>query len=140
MEELIAVLATARGAEPPRVEAGALAVFRRHPWPGNVRELENVLSRLRVDDPERITRKAAERILSAPEPGAYFPDHLLDGGALPALKERLERDYVLHHYRRLLGDTGALCRFLGLGPRQLYRRADRLGISFRDEKKRLGGR
>jgi DNA-binding NtrC family response regulator len=60
--------------------------------------------------------------------------------ALGTLKERLERDYILHHYRRLLGETGALCRFLGLSPRQLYRRAERLAISFREEKKKLGVR
>ncbi|MBI4606496.1 MAG: sigma 54-interacting transcriptional regulator [Planctomycetes bacterium] len=140
LEELVPLLAAARGAEPPRVEAGALELLRRHPWPGNVRELENVLSRLRVDDPERITRKAVAQVLSGPEPGAFFPRHILQADGLEALKERLERDYILHHYSRLLGDSGALCRFLGLSPRQLYRRANRLGISFREAKRRLGGR
>jgi len=32
------------------------------------------------------------------------------------------------------------CRLLGLSARQLYRRAERLAISFREEKKKLGVR
>jgi DNA-binding NtrC family response regulator len=45
---------------------------------------------------------------------------------------------ILYHHRRLKGDTGACCRFLGIKPRQLYRRCERLGIRLREEKRRPG--
>jgi hypothetical protein len=37
---------------------------------------------------------------------------VLSKSGLPALKDRLEREYLIHHFRRLGGDTDALCRFL----------------------------
>ena len=67
-----------------------------------------------------------------------FPRNLLATEDLPSLKRRLERDYLIYHFRRLGGDTEALCRFLGLGRRQLYNRCERLGVRLRDERQRAG--
>ena len=76
-----------------------------------------------------------ERILPDPHTTtSVFPGRLLAGEGLPALRRRLERDYLVRHLRRLGGDTEALCRFLGLSLRQLCRRCARLGVSLRDEK------
>jgi len=38
------------------------------------------------------------------------------------------------------GTAEALARFLGLSPRQLYRRCERLGVKLRREKSRLRGK
>ena len=70
--------------------------------------------------------------VTGPRTSTVFPRSLLAEQGLPALKERLERDYIVHHFRRLAGDTDALACFLGLRRRQLYRRCERLKLRLRD--------
>ncbi|MGH9361145.1 MAG: hypothetical protein ACRD2T_04455, partial [Thermoanaerobaculia bacterium] len=108
-------------------------------WPGNVRELGNLLSRLAVESPERISPEAVARLLPGAGTAPRFPRDLLSQEPLPSLQDRLEHDYIVHHFSRLQGDSEALRRFLGLGERQLYRRCRRLGISLRAERRKLGG-
>jgi DNA-binding NtrC family response regulator/serine/threonine protein kinase/tetratricopeptide (TPR) repeat protein len=105
-------------------------------WPGNVRELRNLLSRLAMESSGRIGMNALEKALGRHQTTTFFPRPLLLGRDLPALKTRLERDYLLQHLRRLQGDPGALCLFLGVRRRQLYRRLERFGISLRRERKK----
>ncbi|MCZ6792601.1 MAG: sigma 54-interacting transcriptional regulator, partial [Planctomycetota bacterium] len=120
----------------PELDDGAIDRLRNWPWPGNVRELKNLLSRLQLENPDRVTAADLDHLLADSDTTTVFPRSLLAQESLPALKETLERDYLLHHLRRLRGNTGALCRFLGLGRRQLYRRFERLGISLREEKRK----
>ena len=65
-----------------------------------------------------------------------FPRNLLARESLGSLQDRLERDYIVYHFRRLEGSAAALCEFLKLSRRQLYRRCQRLWISLREERKR----
>ena len=58
-----------------------------------------------------------------------YPRSVLDRAPLPVLQDRLAHDWMLHHVRRLRAKTAALCRFLGLGRRQVFRRLEKLGIS-----------
>ena len=120
----------------PELDDGAIDRLRNWPWPGNVRELKNLLSRLQLENPDRVTAADLDHLLADSDTTTVFPRSLLAQESLPALKETLERDYLLHHLRRLRGNTGALCRFLDLGRRQLYRRFERLGISLREEKRK----
>ena len=106
----------------------------RRPWPGNVRELRNLVLRLSVETPGGITLAALRG--SERESSRVFPGNLLAGRSFDDLKERLEREYVQYHLRRLCGDADALCAFLQLGRRQLYRRLERLGLSLRSERRR----
>ena len=69
-----------------------------------------------------------DRARSDPKTATFFPRNLLAQETFPALKDRLERDYLVYHFRRLEGSTEALCRFLKINRRQLYRRCERLGI------------
>jgi two-component system response regulator HydG len=122
---------------PLTVEREALDRLRAWSWPGNVRELRNVLLRLRIEAPAAAAVRAedVERVLVGAPDAALFPRQLLAGPSLQALQQRLERDYVLFHLRRLGGDSEALAQFLGLSRRQLYRRVERLGISLRRERR-----
>ncbi len=124
--------------EPPAVDPGVIERLRKRPWPGNVRELKNVLARLRLESPRRIGMETLARVLSEPDTTtAVFPRALMDGNPLSVLQDRLARDYMLHHLRRLRGDVDALCKFLGLRRRQLYRHLERLKISLKAERAKL---
>jgi two-component system response regulator PilR (NtrC family) len=126
------------GGEPSLLGEGALEHLRELPWPGNVRELRNFIARLRVECPEGISGEAVDRARGDPETSTIFPRNVLSKSGLPALKDRLEREYFVHHFRRLGGDTDALCRFLGLSRQQLYRTCARLGIQLRGERRKKG--
>ena len=115
----------------PRLGEGLIERLRELPWPGNVRELRNLLLRLRLESTGVITVDALERATGGGGTRTIFATNLLAGEDLEALKGRLERDYIVYHLRRLGGSTDALCRFLGIRKRQLYRRCARLGIPLR---------
>jgi DNA-binding NtrC family response regulator len=123
---------------PPVLGKGVLERLRELPWPGNVRELHNALARLSLEGSRRISLEALEAWAAGGSAPDLFPRRLLEREGLPALKESLEREYVLHHLERLRGDTAALSRFLGISRLQLYRRCHRLGIRLRG--KRRGSR
>jgi len=130
-------LAEARGS-PRDLDAAVLERLERRPWPGNARELRNLILRLSVEHPEGIPPEALED--SAPPPAGSFPEALIGSERLESLKDRLEREYTLHHLRRLGGDMTALSRFLGLSPKHCYRRLRELGISLREERRRRSGK
>jgi DNA-binding NtrC family response regulator/tetratricopeptide (TPR) repeat protein len=113
----------------PALGKGVIERLSRLSWPGNVRELRNVILRLSLEGPEQITLEALESLLAGAAAEAAFPESLLTGGSLAALKDKLEARYIRYHLERLGGDTGALSRFLGIRRQQLYRRARRLGIA-----------
>ncbi|MBI4602140.1 MAG: sigma-54-dependent Fis family transcriptional regulator [Planctomycetes bacterium] len=129
---LVEAILAEGGGQPPALGPGVLDRLRELPWPGNVRELRGLLARLRVESPHRIAAEDIERAIAGARASTVFPPNLLAAEDLGALKDKLERDYVAYHHRRLGGDTGALCAFLGLGRRQLYRRCARLGIAIRE--------
>ena len=55
---------------------------------------------------------------------------------LEKLKDRIERDYLLFHLRRLKGDKALLSRLLGLSLTHTYRRLKQLGIDVREERRK----
>jgi DNA-binding NtrC family response regulator len=102
------------------IGAGVLERLAAMPWPGNVRELRNLLTRLRIEGSGEIGLEALERAAGSGKGGdaGSFPSGLLARAPLRELKDRLEREYILHHLERLGGDTTALSRFLGLSRQQ----------------------
>ena len=126
----------------PQLARNVIARLQSQSWPGNVRELRNTLERLRIEAGEPYTVEALERVLrrggdiSAGDE-AMFPVALLSSRKLDELRERLEREYILYHFRRLRGRTPELWALLGVGERHFYRICRRLGIRLRDERRRL---
>jgi len=138
LPELVAALLSEGGeTSPPAVSAETWRCLASQAWPGNVRQLANVVARLRVQGGGPWTRADVERALGEPETSTLFTRNVLATERLPILKERLEKDYILYHYRRLGGRTPELCALLGFNRRQLYNRLKRLGISLRVERTRL---
>jgi DNA-binding NtrC family response regulator/tetratricopeptide (TPR) repeat protein len=115
----------------PRIDREAIDWIRGRPFPGNVRELKNLLSRLRLEHPDRITLEAVRQMAPEMPDETRFSKELLATKALSELKQELEREYLLYHLRRLGGSTQKLSEFLGVGRKYLYRRLRLLGISLR---------
>jgi DNA-binding NtrC family response regulator/tetratricopeptide (TPR) repeat protein len=120
----------------PAVELGqgVLERLSRARWPGNARELRNLLARLRLECSGAITTADLDRASGESAAETVVPRTILERESLNTLRERLEREYLLHHLHRLRGNTRALARLLGLERQQLYRRARRLGIRFSEKK------
>jgi DNA-binding NtrC family response regulator/tetratricopeptide (TPR) repeat protein len=138
LPELIAALVSEGGeASQPAMSPGARRRLESHAWPGNVRQLANVVARLRVQGGDPWTADDVGRAFGDEGSSTFFARNVLAAERLPILKERLEKDYILYHYKRLGGRTPELCALLGLNRRQLYNRLKRLGISLRVEKAKL---
>ena len=120
------------GDPPVALDGRTLALLQGRPWPGNVRELKNLLARVRIEHGKPLTAEVIASASASWSPNEWFSAGLLAREDLPGLKDRLEREYIVFHYRRLGRDSRALCRFLSLERRQLYRRCERLGIRLRD--------
>ena len=130
-------LAEGRGSA-RELDPAVLERLERKAWPGNVRELRNLVLRLAVEHPEGIPPGALDD--PVPAPVGAFPEELMGSERLESLKDRLEREYTLHHLKRLGGDMTALSRFLGLSPKHCYRRLRELGISLREERRKKGAK
>jgi DNA-binding NtrC family response regulator len=139
-EDLTAALLAEVGCPRPAVGPGVVGRLRSMDWPGNVRELKNFLARLSLEHPEGITADAVDRARREPGTITVFPKNILSSESLADLHRRLERDYIAYHYKRLGGDTAAVCRFLKRGRRQFYRRCALLGIVLKDLREAAGSR
>ena len=119
----------------PELAAGVVEELCSLAWPGNVRELKNLVTRLRFEHPEVIPVESV-RGSGSRSPTPLVPRRLLSLEPLEKLKERIERDYLLFHLRRLKGDKALLSRLLGLSLTQTYRRLKQLGIDVREERRK----
>ena len=121
----------------PALEKGVVESLRGREWPGNVRELRNVVARLRFEHPRVIPLEAVSG--DAIRTDAFrLPQELLQSESLDEIRGRVEREYILHHFRRLRGDMGALGKLLGLSGKYCYRRLKELGIDIREERRGMG--
>ena len=123
----------------PVLGPGMLERLLEMVWPGNVRNFRNVVTRLCVENAQRITVESLDRV-RAGEPAVLrtvVPDNVLAHESLSALKDRVEREYIVYHFRRLNGDTRTLSEFLRIGRQHLYKRCRQLGIRLWDERKRM---
>ena len=119
------------------IDSSALEALAARRWPGNVRELKNFLTRLALSCPGRFTARDVHGLDGDPTTRILFPKHLLHSEPLENLRNRLERDYLLYHFRRFNGDARALADWLGVTRRHLYRRCERLNLSLREAKQEL---
>jgi two-component system, NtrC family, nitrogen regulation response regulator NtrX len=115
------------GAEDPRplsFSPAALAVLGAHRWPGNVRELRNVVERLVVScSRERIDTADVEDVLhDAP------PEEEPAGEGLRALRDRVERAYIVQTLEATGWRIQETAARLGIDRTYLWKLMRRLGI------------
>jgi DNA-binding NtrC family response regulator len=118
---------------PPSVDPKAQEILLNYKWPGNVRELRNVVQRLVLNAPERITAKE----VSDP---TILRNHVLvqemanlesmvSGQVLPLKEiERLFRKRYFKYVRSISSSDSNAAEKLGLAPSNFYRMCKELGL------------
>jgi transcriptional regulator with AAA-type ATPase domain len=107
-----------------RISTAALEQMLAYPWPGNVRELrEAVASALDRSGDRVVHGRCLPPTLRAPE--TTESGH---GATLTSSVHVLEKDLILDALERNHGNVAAAARLLGITPRMLRYRMEKLGI------------
>ncbi|MCG0238813.1 MAG: sigma 54-interacting transcriptional regulator [Firmicutes bacterium] len=123
------------------IDPDALAVLQQYHWPGNVRELENVIGRamIALDVREtRITRAALPPLSGlpgrAPHPAAMAgAPPAWQGETLEQVVARAERAAIQAALEATGGNKTEAARRLGIAPRTLYYKLERLSLVSRSQ-------
>ncbi len=121
-ENFLTQFAQRRGAEPKRLDEGALQALLEYDWPGNVRELENALERaVAMAANETIGREVLPvRVIER------RPAPLVSGQPPPNPPlEIIERAYIEWVLRSEGGNKTRAAEVLGIDPSTLYRKLAR---------------
>ncbi|HAI20972.1 MAG TPA: sigma-54-dependent Fis family transcriptional regulator [Clostridiales bacterium UBA8153] len=109
----------------------ALQELLSYHWPGNVRELENVLGRAMINMPYPLT--CMEAVHLPPLEGPVSTGQNRGGPAgvstLRQAVEKAERQAVSHALAAAGGNKALAARLLGIAPRTLYYKLERLQLS-----------
>jgi transcriptional regulator with GAF, ATPase, and Fis domain len=122
---------------PPTIAPGALQRLMEYDWPGNVRELENLVEReliLHRDGPltfSTILPSSEQKNvpLVAADGRSIYPLNLDEANAVHITE-------VLKLARGKIDGPGGAAEMLGINPSTLRSRMNRLGISYRQERRR----
>ena len=123
------------GRVPPALSEGARVVLESYRWPGNVRELKNVIHRVALLCDDEIV--GVESLQFDP-PAAAAPSHHVSsagaataeailGGERPATHGG-ERERIAQVLASVGGNQAAAAKALGITPRVLAYRMDKLGL------------
>ncbi len=110
-----------------RISTTTINMLMAYHWPGNVRELENCIEHAVLLCPgEAIQGIHLPPTLTMPgRKGKAAP-----AGSLPSRVEQLEREMIVDALKRSGGNVSAAARELGITPRQVKYKIERLGIEF----------
>lgn len=114
-----------------RISSGAINLLMSYHWPGNVRELENCIERSVLTAGDNCIHchnlpPSLQSISSAPS--AAHSGTQTSGAPLNVLLENYERDVITDAIKQNNGNLSAAGRMLGLSPRMMNYRMNRLGL------------
>jgi transcriptional regulator with GAF, ATPase, and Fis domain len=120
----------------PKLAPGAIETLQTYDWPGNVREVENVVERALIQN--------RDGFLSFDHHVTPQQANMALNNSLDQIAEFLKLDEVTatHILKALkfangkISGPGGAAELLGIIPNTLRKRMDKLGISFRRQKKR----
>jgi len=117
----------AYGRKPKELSHEAIAALMQRQWPGNVRELRNLMERIVILNPQQrieVRHLPFETLRKASNHKDW------DGfGSLHAVKEAVEREYILRKLEETGGNVTRASELLGLERSNLYRKMKALGIA-----------
>jgi two-component system, NtrC family, response regulator AtoC len=125
-ERFLEAACKSAGRATPALSPGARVLIERYRWPGNVRELKNLMDRVALLSEGPVVH--VEHLLFDPAPvdplrGAEIQSASAGGNAAPS-----ERDKVVEALARAGGNQAAAAKALGITPRVLGYRMDKLGL------------
>jgi DNA-binding NtrC family response regulator len=106
----------------------AIQALKAHAWPGNVRELRNLVFRLALNRPERVTADDVALLLGPSRSLGLFSADLLRSRPIPDLIRELEREHLLQLHADSSGDLRLMAATMSISVRTLYDRLKRLGL------------
>jgi Nif-specific regulatory protein len=115
-----------------RISSGAINLLMSYHWPGNVRELENCMERAVLTASDNCIHchnlpPSLQSISSAPPSSSAGT--AASGVPLTVLLENYERDVLTDAIKQHNGNLSAAGRSLGLSPRMMNYRMNRLGMN-----------
>ncbi|MBQ9337667.1 MAG: sigma 54-interacting transcriptional regulator [Lentisphaeria bacterium] len=126
-EHFIEMLNVKYGKKITRITPDAIRLLMAYNWPGNVRELENCMERaVLTTGNDCIDTPSLPPSLQAEDDR---PGQPASKGSLDELLARYEREILLGAVRRNHGNLSAAGRELGLSPRMMNYRMNRLGLT-----------
>ncbi len=116
------------GYRPIRLSPAAMTVLQRYDWPGNIRELKNIIERLII-----MTGREEVDVTDLPL-HLQLPEVRLDAHAsapmtLKAVKEKVERDYILAILRSQNWNISRAARILGIDRTNLHKKINYYRLS-----------
>jgi Nif-specific regulatory protein len=109
-----------------RISTPAINMMMAYHWPGNVRELENCIEHAVLLSSDGVIHgRNLPPTLQTPDAADAPPP-----GELKARIQLLERDMIMDALKRSSGNVSAAARELGITPRMVRYKIDKLGIDY----------
>lgn len=114
-----------------KLSVAAQNYLRHYTWPGNLRELKNLVRQLQLAGGEteinqNEVKALIERTQQAQASSSQNTRYDLE---LREAREEFERDYLLHHLKKVDGKVGDLAKISGMERTNLYRKLRALDIN-----------
>ncbi len=111
-----------------RMSPEAMEVLQRYDWPGNIRELKNIIERLIIMTGQDVVT-VADLPLHLQIPEVQIDAHATAPLTLKAMKEKVERDYILAILRSQNWNISRAARILGIDRTNLHKKINYYRLS-----------
>ncbi len=111
-----------------RLSEAAMRILADYDWPGNIRELKNLVERLIIMSGKEVV-EPQDLPLHLQIPESRFVRQLPGSLTLKALKEKVERDYILATLKKCNWNISQAARLLDIDRTNLHKKINYYGLS-----------